>query len=105
MGLVNRGLANGELRSEAEALARSRADFPETCMREDRLSVLEQDPQEEDNAMGNRAAARDAVAGRAGAKVARFHRRTGRLATSGSVRRRQVGKATLPTSSSISTRS
>jgi len=42
MGLVNRVVGPGESRAAAEALARELAAFPQTCLREDRLSVLEQ---------------------------------------------------------------
>jgi enoyl-CoA hydratase len=42
-GLANRMVPAGTTRAEAEELARELADFPQTCLREDRLSVLEQD--------------------------------------------------------------
>jgi enoyl-CoA hydratase len=42
IGLVNRVVPDGESRPAAEALAGELARFPQTCMREDRLSVLEQ---------------------------------------------------------------
>jgi enoyl-CoA hydratase len=42
IGLVNRVVPDGESRAAAEELARELARFPQTCMREDRLSVLEQ---------------------------------------------------------------
>jgi enoyl-CoA hydratase len=51
MGLANRVVANGESRGAAEELAHQLAGFPQTCMREDRLSALEQDGLEEDAAM------------------------------------------------------
>ncbi len=41
MGLVNRVVADGSSRAAAEDLARALAAFPQTCMREDRLSLLE----------------------------------------------------------------
>src|SRR5437588_894302 len=41
IGLVNRLVPAGEARAAAEDLARELARFPQTCMREDRLSVLE----------------------------------------------------------------
>jgi enoyl-CoA hydratase len=41
-GLVNRVVEDGRSRLEAEKLAREIAAFPQTCMREDRLSVYEQ---------------------------------------------------------------
>ncbi|MBB6627700.1 crotonase/enoyl-CoA hydratase family protein [Nocardioides sp. KIGAM211] len=42
IGLVNRVVAPGSARAEAEALARTLAAYPQTCLREDRLSLLEQ---------------------------------------------------------------
>ena len=42
IGLANRVVADGESRVAAEELARQLAEFPQTCMREDRLSLLEQ---------------------------------------------------------------
>jgi enoyl-CoA hydratase/carnithine racemase len=42
MGLANRLVANGASREAAETLAHRLASFPQTCMREDRLSSLEQ---------------------------------------------------------------
>jgi enoyl-CoA hydratase len=42
IGLVNRLVPDGESRLAAEALAAELARFPQTCMREDRQSVLEQ---------------------------------------------------------------
>ena len=43
IGLANRVVADGESRVAAEALARELAAFPQLCLRQDRLSVLEQD--------------------------------------------------------------
>jgi enoyl-CoA hydratase len=43
MGLVNRVVAPGQSRDAAEELARELARFPQTCLREDRLSLLEQE--------------------------------------------------------------
>ena len=43
MGLVNRVVPDGTSRRAAEELARELAAFPQTCMREDRISLLEQD--------------------------------------------------------------
>jgi enoyl-CoA hydratase/carnithine racemase len=51
MGLVNRVVPDGDSRPEAEALARQLAEFPQTCMREDRLSALEQWGLSEEQAM------------------------------------------------------
>jgi enoyl-CoA hydratase len=41
-GLANRVVADGESRPAAEELARQLAAFPQTCLRQDRLSMLEQ---------------------------------------------------------------
>ncbi|HEY5318624.1 MAG TPA: crotonase/enoyl-CoA hydratase family protein [Solirubrobacteraceae bacterium] len=43
IGLVNRVVPVGESRAAAEALARELSRFPQRCLREDRLSVLEQE--------------------------------------------------------------
>jgi enoyl-CoA hydratase len=53
MGLVNRVVPAGQSRYAAEQLARELARFPQTCMREDRLSLLEQDGLAEDVAIAN----------------------------------------------------
>jgi enoyl-CoA hydratase len=51
IGLVNRVVPVGKSRAAAEALAHELARFPQTCMREDRLSLLEQDGLDERAAM------------------------------------------------------
>jgi enoyl-CoA hydratase len=51
IGLVNRLVPEGESRAAAEDLAAELARFPQTCMREDRLSLLEQWGQGESDAM------------------------------------------------------
>lgn len=51
MGLVNRVVPVGQARAEAEALARSLAVLPQECLRQDRLSVLEQEGLTEAEAM------------------------------------------------------
>ena len=51
IGLANRVVADGESRAAAEELSRELARFPQTCMRGDRLSVLEQWGQPETNAL------------------------------------------------------
>jgi enoyl-CoA hydratase len=43
IGLVNRVVPAGQSRAAAEALGRELARFPQTCLREDRLSVLKQE--------------------------------------------------------------
>jgi len=53
MGLVNRVVPVGSGRAAAEELAHRLAEFPQTCMREDRLSLLEQEGLDEAAAMGN----------------------------------------------------
>ena len=51
MGLANRLVPDGESRAQAEELARQLAGFPQRCLREDRLSLLEQWGHAEDEAM------------------------------------------------------
>lgn len=51
MGLANRVVPDGQARAEAEGLAARIAQFPQTCLRRDRLSVLEQDGLTEADAM------------------------------------------------------
>jgi enoyl-CoA hydratase len=53
MGLVNRVVAPGEARAAAQALARELAAFPQTCLRGDRLSALEQWDLSEEEATRN----------------------------------------------------
>jgi enoyl-CoA hydratase len=53
IGLANRVVSSGESRAAAEALAHELARFPQTCMREDRLSLLEQDGLDEATAIAN----------------------------------------------------
>jgi len=51
IGLVNRVVPAGRARAEAEALARELAALPQECLRQDRLSLLEQEGLTEDEAM------------------------------------------------------
>jgi enoyl-CoA hydratase len=53
MGLVNRVVADGTSRAAAEELARELAAFPQRCLREDRLSLLEGEGLEEPAALAN----------------------------------------------------
>jgi enoyl-CoA hydratase len=53
IGLANRVVPNGESRTAAEKLARELALFPQLCMREDRLSLLEQAGHDEAAALAN----------------------------------------------------
>ncbi len=53
IGLATRVVPSGTARAEAEALARSLSELPQTCLRQDRLSLLEQDGLEEGAALLN----------------------------------------------------
>ncbi|MER6948539.1 crotonase/enoyl-CoA hydratase family protein [Nonomuraea sp. NPDC000554] len=53
MGLANRVVPRGESRAAAQALARDLAAFPQTCLRGDRLSALEQYGMAEPDALRN----------------------------------------------------
>jgi enoyl-CoA hydratase len=53
MGLVNRVVADGSSRAAAEALASELAALPQRCLREDRLSLLEQEGLDEPAALAN----------------------------------------------------
>ncbi|MEZ0111965.1 enoyl-CoA hydratase [Catenulispora sp. EB89] len=52
-GLANRVVADGTVREAAEALAAEIAALPQLCLREDRMSVLEQDGLDEEAALRN----------------------------------------------------
>ena len=51
MGLVNRVVPDGESLGAAQELAHELAGFPQTCLRQDRLSLLEQWGHDEETAM------------------------------------------------------
>ncbi|MFI9816577.1 crotonase/enoyl-CoA hydratase family protein [Saccharothrix variisporea] len=53
IGLANRVVPAGTSRAAAEGLAREIAAFPQLCLREDRLSVLEQEGLAEADALAN----------------------------------------------------
>ena len=53
MGLANRVVPVGRSRPAAEELAHELARFPQTCMREDRLSVLDQEGLDEAAALAS----------------------------------------------------
>ena len=53
VGLVDRVVPVGQSRAAAEVLARELARWPQTCMREDRLSLLEQEGLDEPAAITN----------------------------------------------------
>ena len=84
IGLVNRVVPTGTARAAAEALALQVAEFPQTCLRQDRLSLHEQDGLAEEAALANElrhglvSLESDAVAG-----AARFAAGEGRHGTFG----------------------
>jgi enoyl-CoA hydratase len=53
MGLVNRVVPPGEALGAARELAATLAGLPQLCLRQDRLSVLEQEGLDEASAMAN----------------------------------------------------
>lgn len=53
MGLVNRVVPDGQAVQSALALAHQLAAFPQTCMRQDRLSLLEEHGLPESGALAN----------------------------------------------------
>ncbi len=53
IGLVDRVVPVGGSRAAAEALAHELAELPQRCLREDRLSLLEQEPLSENEALSN----------------------------------------------------
>ncbi|MEV6333280.1 crotonase/enoyl-CoA hydratase family protein [Nocardia vinacea] len=53
IGLINRVVPNGESRGAAEQLAAELAALPQTCLRSDRMSLLEQDGMDEETALLN----------------------------------------------------
>jgi enoyl-CoA hydratase len=53
MGLANRLVPKGETRAHAIALAKDIARFPQSCLRADRLSALQQWDLSEDEAIAN----------------------------------------------------
>ena len=53
IGLVNRVVPAGHALAEAQVLARTLAELPQTCLRQDRLSMLEQEGLSEPEAMAN----------------------------------------------------
>jgi enoyl-CoA hydratase len=53
IGLVDRVVPTGEARAEAEALARELSGLPQECLRQDRISLLEQEGLGEEDALRN----------------------------------------------------
>jgi enoyl-CoA hydratase len=52
IGLVNRVVPEGQSRSAAEALAHELSRFPQRCLREDRLSLIQQQGRQDAEALG-----------------------------------------------------
>jgi enoyl-CoA hydratase len=78
IGLVNRVVPDGRSLAAAQELAATLARFPQTCLREDRLSVLEQDGlAEEDGLAGELAHGRRSLAD-VGSGLERFRAGAGR---------------------------
>lgn len=78
MGLVNRVVAPGTARQEAERLAAQLARFPQSCLRHDRLSLLEQEGLDEAAAMVNELRHGELSLGECSTGVARFVAGAGR---------------------------
>jgi enoyl-CoA hydratase len=80
IGLANRLAPAGEALSAAIGLARQIASFPQTCMRNDRLSAIEQWGMEEEAAMRNefQRGARTMASGESAAGARDFAKGAGR---------------------------
>lgn len=80
IGLANRVVPDGQGLEAATALAKEIAAFPETCMREDRMSAIEQWDLPYDQAMANeiRHGLRSLAGGKAASGAARFASGKGR---------------------------
>ena len=83
MGLANRVVPRGEARIEAERLAHELARFPQTCLRNDRQSLYEQQGLDLHGALAREFALGLATlqSGEAGAGAERFARGSGRAGT------------------------
>lgn len=78
MGLANRVVPAGRALSAAQELAADLARLPQSCLRSDRLSVLEQESMAEEAAMSNEVRRGLPVLGEAVAGAARFAAGAGR---------------------------
>ncbi len=78
IGLASRVVPSGSARQEAEALALSLTSLPQTCMRRDRLSLLEQDGLSEEAAIANEYQHGQVSLAEAAEGVARFQGGAGR---------------------------
>ncbi len=78
IGLVNRVVSPGTARQEAERLAGQLAGFPQTCLRRDRLSMLEQESLDMTSALANELRHGQVALAEASQGVARFVAGAGR---------------------------
>jgi enoyl-CoA hydratase len=78
IGLINRVVPSGTARAAAEQLAAELAALPQKCMREDRLSLLEQDGLDEASALANELRHGTLALAEAGAGLERFRAGAGR---------------------------
>jgi len=85
IGLVNRVVPAGESRAAAEALAHELARFPQRCLREDRLSALEQEGLDEATAMAGELEHGVRSLAEAAAGIERFRAGAGRHGSFGEV--------------------
>jgi enoyl-CoA hydratase len=83
IGLVNRVVPAGTAREAAEELAASIAAFPQTCLRGDRLSLLEQEGRSEAEAMAGELAHGRRSLEQAAEGAARFAAGAGRHGSGG----------------------
>jgi enoyl-CoA hydratase len=84
IGLADRVVPPGTARAAAEQLAAQIADFPQTCLRHDRLSLLEQEGRPERDALAGELAHGRISLAEAGAGAARFASGEGRHGAFGS---------------------
>jgi enoyl-CoA hydratase len=77
-GLVNRVVPDGTSRAAAERLAHELAGFPQTCLRQDRLSLLEEDGLDLEAALANEFTHGLRSLEEVGAGLARFRSGAGR---------------------------
>ena len=84
IGLADRLVAPGTARAAAEQLAAQIADFPQVCLRQDRLSLLEQEGLPEREALASELAHGRVSLGQAAAGAARFASGEGRHGAFGS---------------------
>ena len=78
VGLVNRVVPAGQHLAAAQQLAEQLAGFPQTCLRHDRLSMLEQEGLDEEAALANEHAHGTRSLGASAAGAARFAAGSGR---------------------------